>query len=179
MNIIGNRDCEDGVSFSKNLITRIWSHWFLKAVGTMIFMAVFFSFYLYILKNPYFLITQMPFTIVDNNIEFQPYFLYFYLSLWVYVSLVPALMKSKKELLYYAVYIGTVCAVGIGFYILFPTSIPQNTINWSHYATSLKRFCCLSFTYFFINSFSVCSAFTLPKSERARNLCRSYPCSLK
>ena len=133
MNIIGNHDCEDGISFSKNLITRIWSHWLLKAIGTMMFMAVFFSFYLYILKNPYFSITQIPFTIVDKKIDFQPYFLYFYLSLWVYVSLLPALMKTKKELLYYAVYIGSVCAVGIGFYILFPTSIPQNTINWSHY----------------------------------------------
>ncbi|MDP3466044.1 MAG: phosphatase PAP2 family protein [Sulfuricurvum sp.] len=133
MKICGNRDCEDGGSFSKNVITRLWGHWCLKAVGTMTFMAIFFSFYLYILKNPYFLITQMPFTVVDNSIGFQPYFLYFYLSLWVYVSLVPALMKTKKELLYYGAYIGIVCAVGVGFYILFPTSIPQSSINWSHY----------------------------------------------
>lgn len=133
MKMCGNRDCEDGVSFSKNAVMRLWGHWCLKAIGTMTFMALFFSLYLYILKNPYFLITQMPFTVIDTKIGFQPYFLSVYLSLWVYVSLVPALMKTKKELLYYGAYIGSVCAAGILIYLIFPTSIPQIGINWSHY----------------------------------------------
>ncbi|MGZ5208920.1 MAG: phosphatase PAP2 family protein [Sulfuricurvum sp.] len=133
MKMCGNRDCEDGVSFFKNLGIRLWAHWCLKAIGTMLFMALFFSMYLYILKNPYFSITQMPLTVVDNSVGFQPYYLYFYLSLWVYVSLVPALMKTKKELIHYGVYIGILCIVGVGIYILFPTSIPQSGINWSLY----------------------------------------------
>lgn len=99
----------------------------------MAFMALFFSIYFYLLKNPYFAITKMPLTAVDNWIGFEPYYLYLYLSLWIYVSLVPALMKTQKELIYYGVYIGIVCLIGVGIYILFPTSIPQYGINLSYY----------------------------------------------
>ncbi|MDP1784629.1 MAG: phosphatase PAP2 family protein [Sulfuricurvum sp.] len=140
MKICGNRECEDALSFSKNVVIRLWGHWCLKAIATILFMVIFFSVYLYLLKNSYFSMTQMPLTVVDNRIGFQPYFLYFYLSLWVYVSLVPALMKTKKELIHYGIYIGMVCSVGIGIYILFPTSIPKSGINWSLYPefSSLK-----------------------------------------
>lgn len=133
MRICGNRDYVDGISFSKNLIMRLWVHWCLKAMGTMLFTGAFFSVYFYLLKHSFFSITQIPFLFVDRLIGFQPYFLYFYLSLWVYVSLVPALMKTKKELFYYGAYIGLLCIAGIGIYILFPTVIPSIAINWSLY----------------------------------------------
>jgi membrane-associated phospholipid phosphatase len=133
MKFCGNYDCKDGVSFSRNVAVRLWTHWCLKAIGTMLFMAIFFTMYLYLLKNPYFTIIQMPFTLVDNWVGFQPNYLYFYLSLWVYVSLVPALMKNQKELIYYGVYIGTLCMIGVGVYTLFPTAVPQYTIDLQQY----------------------------------------------
>ncbi|MCJ7765330.1 MAG: phosphatase PAP2 family protein [Thiovulaceae bacterium] len=133
MKICGNRDCEDGSSFSKNLAVRLWGHWCLKAIGTTLFIAIFFAIYFYLLRNPYFSITQMPLTAVDGTVGFQPYFLYLYLSLWLYVSLAPALIKTKRELIYYGLYIGVMCTAGVVIYILFPTTIPQIGINWSHY----------------------------------------------
>ncbi len=133
MKICGNFEAIDGASFSKNIAVRLWTHWCLKAIGTMLFMAIFFTMYLYLLKNPYFMITKMPLTIVDNWVGFQPNYLYFYLSLWVYVSLVPALMKNQKELIYYGVYIGIVCMIGVGVYIFFPTSVPQYAIDLDQY----------------------------------------------
>lgn len=133
MRICGNNDYADGTSFSKNLMMRLWAHWCLKAIGTMFFTGVFFSIYFYLLKNSFFTITQMPFCAVDRCIDFQPYFLNFYLSLWIYVSLIPALMNTKKELLYYGAYVGALCLVGISIYTIFPTIIPQIGIKWSLY----------------------------------------------
>lgn len=129
----GNVDYQDGASFSRNLAVRLWVHWCLKAVGTMLFMALFFTMYLYLLKNPYFTVIHIAPIFVDNWIGFKPNYLYFYLSLWVYVSLVPALMKNRKELIYYGIYIGAVCLIGVGFYILFPTSVPQYAIDLHQY----------------------------------------------
>ncbi len=132
MNICGNLDhTEDGASFIKNLALRLWVHWCLKAVGTMGFIALFFSLYFYLLTHHFFPVTQIPLTPIDGWISFNDFFLYFYLSLWVYVSLPPALMKSKKELFYYGVYVGLVSVIGILFYLFFPTVIPQNSTDWA------------------------------------------------
>lgn len=132
MNICGNIDHkEDGPSFIKNLALRLWSHWCLKAVGTMGFIALFFTLYFYLLTHHFYPVTPIPLTPVDGLISFNDFFLSFYLSLWVYVSLPPALMKSKKELYYYGVYVGFVSVIGILFYLFFPTVIPQNTHDWA------------------------------------------------
>ncbi len=131
MNICGFHDHRDGDSFAKNLLIRLWAHWCLKAVGTMGFMALFFAAYFYLLKNPFFSITPMPLSGVDHAVEFRPGFLYFYLSLWLYVSLVPALMENRRELIAYGVYIGMLCAAGVGVYIVFPTAVPPAGIDWS------------------------------------------------
>ena len=133
MNILGNIDYTDGPYFLKNFIMRMWAHWCFKSIGTITFMGIFFSAYFFILKNPFFDIVVMPYTMVDEMVEFSPSFLYFYFSLWVYVSLVPALMKSKSELIRYGIYIGILCTTGIGIYIIFPTMVPQIDINWSLY----------------------------------------------
>lgn len=133
INICSNKDYADGSSFLKNFIIRMWVHWCIKAIGTMAFMGIFFTAYFYLLKNPFFNIVSMPYTVVDEMVRFTPSFLYFYLSLWVYVSLVPALMESRSELFQYGLYIGVLCISGIGIYIVFPTMVPLIKINWSLY----------------------------------------------
>lgn len=133
MNIFGNKDYTDGASFLKNFIMRMWVHWWLKAIGTMVFMGIFFSVYFYLLKNPFFEITSMPYTTVDTMVLFTPSFIYLYFSLWVYVSLVPATMESKTELFRYGFYIGILCATGLGIYIIFPTILSPIDINWNLY----------------------------------------------
>lgn len=133
MVVCGNRNHEDGASFVHNLLIRLWVHWCLKAIGTMAFTALFFYGYFYLLSHPVSIPTQMPLTLVDEWAAFTPQFLYFYLSLWVYVSLVPALMRSKKELIRYGVYVGILCIAGISIYIVFPTVVPPSNIDWSRY----------------------------------------------
>jgi len=132
VNICGTIDYkEDGPSFIKNLALRLWSHWCLKAVGTMSFIALFFALYFYLLTHHFYPVTQIPLVRFDKWISFNDFYLYFYLSLWVYVSLPPALIKSKKELFYYGMYVGIVSIIGILFYLFFPTVIPQNSNDWA------------------------------------------------
>ncbi|MCX6060766.1 MAG: phosphatase PAP2 family protein [Campylobacterales bacterium] len=132
MNICGTIDYQkDGPSFIKNLALRLWAHWCLKAVGTMSFIALFFVLYFYLLTHHFYTVTQIPLVRVDKWISFNDFYLYFYLSLWVYVSLPPALIKTKKELLYYGLYVGAVSVIGILFYLFFPTVIPQNSNDWA------------------------------------------------
>jgi membrane-associated phospholipid phosphatase len=133
MVICGTKDHEDGSSFFKNFLVRFWVHWCFKAIGTMAFTALFFFFYFYLLSNPLFSPIQMPLTLWDNFVGFTPEFLYFYLSLWVYVSLVPALMKSKRELIRYGIYVGLLCLIGISIYTFFPTVVPPSDVDWNRY----------------------------------------------
>jgi membrane-associated phospholipid phosphatase len=133
MDIFGHKDYIDGDSFVKNLLMRLWTYWLLKAVGAMIFIGIFFSIYFYLLKHPFFTIIQIPVNILDKKVGFVPEFIYFYLSLWVYISLVPTLIKSKSELIRYGFYIGALCFVGITFYAILPTAVPPCDIDWSCY----------------------------------------------
>jgi hypothetical protein len=64
-----------------------------KAVGTTVFMTVFFIAYLQLLHHPVNTVTLMPLTPIDHWIGFEPWSLVIYLTLWVYVSLAPALIK--------------------------------------------------------------------------------------
>lgn len=133
ISLCGNRDCiGDNVSFMNNLFHRLWAHWCLKAVGTMGFIALFFTFYFYLLTHNFFSVMVMPLVWIDVWIPFESSFLYTYLSLWIYVSLPPALMKSKKELFFYGGYVGILSIIGILFYVFFPTVIPQNINDWAN-----------------------------------------------
>jgi hypothetical protein len=69
----------------------LMQHMWYKAVGTMLFIAIFFGVYLFLLKYPMYPTTVMPFIEMDELIGFQPMAMPLYLSLWLYVSLPPAL----------------------------------------------------------------------------------------
>lgn len=105
----------------------------LKAFGTMFFMVLFFMAYLQLLHDPIFAVTTMPLTPVDHWIGFEPSSLMFYLSLWVYVSLPPALLPNRSLLVGYGAAIATLCVVGLLIFLFFPTAVPVPNIDWSQY----------------------------------------------
>ena len=78
-------------------------YWYLKSTGTMLFIGVFFGAYFYLLKHPAYPITVMPITWLDRWIAFQPRALPIYLSLWVYVSLPPIFLTSRREMYRYGI----------------------------------------------------------------------------
>ena len=106
-------------------------HTYLKGIGTMLFIGLFFGAYFYLLKHPTYPITVMPVTWLDRMIPFQPLAMPFYLSLWVYVSLPPALLASHREIFHHGAAISVTCLAGLSIFYLWPTAVPIPDIDWA------------------------------------------------
>lgn len=109
------------------------SHVILKAVGTTAFVGLFFAAYFYVLRRPAFPPTVLPVTALDRWIGFQPLALPVYLSLWVYVCLMPAFISSRAALQRYALAMASMCAAGLAIFYLWPTAVPAPDIDWHRY----------------------------------------------
>jgi membrane-associated phospholipid phosphatase len=115
------------------LAGRIRPHFMFKALGTSAFMTVFFTAYIYLLKSPSGPVTVMPLTIVDQWVPFEPWALPIYLSLWVYVSLPPALMQTREEVVDFGGRIGLLCLIGLAVFYAWPNAVPPANIDWALY----------------------------------------------
>ncbi len=107
--------------------------WVSKMLATTLGISTFFLAYFWVLEHPIFDITVMPLTALDRWVTFQPAAVPLYLSLWVYVSLAPALLRSGRELAFYGVGTLAVSVIGLGLFILWPTAVPPSSIDWSHH----------------------------------------------
>ena len=105
----------------------------LKGLGTTLYIGVFFAAYFYLLKNPAYPITVMPFTWLDRLIGFQPLAMPLYVSLWVYVSLPPALLATRRELYAYALAMTATCVAALTVFYFWPTAVPAADIDWARY----------------------------------------------
>ena len=108
-------------------------HRYLKSIGTMLFIALFFAGYFYVLERPRHAPTLMPVTGLDRLIGFQPLAFPLYLSLWVYVSLPPALLETRRELYGYGIAMAATCLAGLLIFYFWPTAVPVANIDWSAY----------------------------------------------
>ncbi len=113
--------------------TAIATHMYLKSLGTMLFIGLFFGAYFYVLKHPAYPITVIPATFVDRLVPFQPSAFYVYVTLWVYVSLPPALLASRSELYAYGAAIAATCVAGLGIFYFWPTTVAPLDIDWARY----------------------------------------------
>jgi membrane-associated phospholipid phosphatase len=111
----------------------IFKHLYLKSIGTTVFISVFFGAYFYLLNNPAYSATVMPVTGLDRLIGFEPLALPVYLSLWVYVSLLPAFFSTRRELYRYGLAMAMMCMVGLFIFYFWPTAAPAADINWALY----------------------------------------------
>jgi len=114
-------------------LSRVLTWWPAKMLGTSVGMTVFFAVYFWVLNHPHFPVTTMPLTGVDRLIDFRPEALPLYLSLWFYVSLAPALLIDRRELVSYGVAAIGLSVIGLGIFFLWPTAVPQPNIDWSAY----------------------------------------------
>lgn len=108
-------------------------HVLLKSIGTTLFISLFFGAYFYLLKTPAYPTTVMPLIGLDRLIGFQPLALPLYLSLWVYVSLPPALLATRRELYGYSLAMALTCLVALLVFYFWPTAIPPAGIDWAQY----------------------------------------------
>lgn len=126
MNLINN-------STPSTLLERIKRLMPLKAIGTTLFIYLFFRGYFWVMENPNATPLTVPTTPVDDLIPFSIAGLPIYLSLWVYVSLAPALLNSLRALLSYGFWISLMCVACLAFFWFFPTATPPAEIDLQRY----------------------------------------------
>lgn len=119
--------------WARQLLSRFVTLWYLKALGTMAFMVLFFQGYFWVLHNPMAEPLMMPTFGPDRWVPFLPEAFYAYVSLWVYVSLPPAFMPNLRELIRYGLWVGALCVFCLALFWLAPTQTPLTDINWAHH----------------------------------------------
>jgi membrane-associated phospholipid phosphatase len=102
-------------------------------IGTGLGMTLFFGAYFRVLHHPLFPVTTMPHTTVDRLINFRPEAVPLYLSLWFYVTLVPALLIDRRELVSYALAAVGISVVGLGIFLRWPTTVFWPDADWSQH----------------------------------------------
>lgn len=107
--------------------------WLLKAVGSACFFTLFFVGYFHLLRHPIYPVTIMPLTAIDRMIDFQPGAFVWYVSLWLYTSIPPALQPNFRDLAAYGVAIGSLCLAGMACFLFFPTATPLTGIDWTQF----------------------------------------------
>ena len=105
----------------------------LKALGTTVFMVLFFWAYFAVLRNPLFPVTPMPLTWLDRAIPVAGLAFPFYASLWVYASLPVAFMKEIRAMLLFGLWMAVMCLLCLGIFWLLPTGVPPAGIDWRLY----------------------------------------------
>ena len=120
-------------SWYRQVARRVRFLWVTKMVATTLGITAFFVAYFWVLRHPFFPITVMPFTAVDRLVDFRPEALPLYASLWVYVSLAPALLKDGREVRTYGLAALAMGVIGLGIFLVWPTAAPKFEIDWSQH----------------------------------------------
>jgi membrane-associated phospholipid phosphatase len=103
----------------------------LKLFGLTGGMTAFFSAYFWLLQHPTHPPLVMPLTFADRWVPFTPAALPLYLSLWVYVSLAPALAVNTAQLRSWALGAISLSVCGLLLFYLYPTAVPPPGVTWA------------------------------------------------
>lgn len=115
--------------WQRQLLRRLRCYPLLKMVGTTAFITFFFVAYFHVLHGSAHAATPMPVTALDRLIGFQPGALIFYVSLWLYVGIPPALLAGLRELVAYGCWIAGLCLAGLACFHFWPTAVPFRAID--------------------------------------------------
>lgn len=105
----------------------------LKAVGTTVFMTLFFWAYFAVLHNPLAPVTVMPLTALDTWIPVTSLAFPVYASLWVYASLPVALLRDFRPMLVFGLWMAVMCLLCLAIFWALPTGVPPAGIDWRLY----------------------------------------------
>jgi hypothetical protein len=108
--------------------------WPIKMTGMTLVMTMFFVAYFWVLNHPLFPVTVMPLTAIDRLIAFQPEALPLYLSLWFYVSLAPALLINRREMISYTLATAGLGVIGLGIFLIWPTTVRWPGVVWPQHS---------------------------------------------
>ncbi len=102
-------------------------------LATTLGISLFFVAYFWVLHHPQFELTVVPLSWLDHAIPFDPAALPIYFSLWLYVSLAPALLEDLQELARFGLACAVLSAIGLTIFLLWPTTIPDFAIDWTQH----------------------------------------------
>jgi membrane-associated phospholipid phosphatase len=122
-------------SWPRTIARRVRTHARLKAASTMIGIGLFFAAYFWVLRHPIGSVTTMPMLALDRWLDFEFGAMPLYLSLWLYVSLGPALLPDRRALLGYGVACAVTAAVGLTLFLFWPTKVPPLTAEAANHAS--------------------------------------------
>ncbi len=105
-------------------LARMRRLFWLKALGMTLFMSIFFALYFHLLRHPLHPPVTMPLTALDTWLGYQPWAVWPYLSLWVYLGLAPMLMQQVRELSVYVLWNIVLCATGLLIFLFWPSAVP-------------------------------------------------------
>jgi len=106
-------------------LKRVWRvHPVLKVLGVVAFITLFFQGYFFVMAHPRQPPVLMPLTAPDRWIGLQPLAFWPYVSLWIYVGVVPALMPSLRWLVAYGVWVAALCVTGLACFWAWPSAVP-------------------------------------------------------
>src|SRR5215469_595060 len=109
---------------------RFRSGWLLKTSGTTLCITLFMVAYFTLLRHPAFPVRTMPLVGLDRLIGFAPWSMVLYASLWIYISLVPALL-AWRELPRYLAAVTLLSLIGFALFFFWPTAVPPPDVDWS------------------------------------------------
>lgn len=124
---------DHGEHWLRQAALRIQWYWPVKAVGTTAGIGGFMCIYFLLLRHPQSPVTIMPLTGLDRLVGFEPWAIVPYASLWLYVSLVPMLLGTRRELLQYVSAVTVLSLVGFAIFLFWPTAVPRPDIDWARY----------------------------------------------
>lgn len=112
------------------IATALLAHPWFKTSSIGAFMTLFFVGYFHLLRNPVHAVATIPVTWLDGIVAFQPAAFLLYVSLWIYTSLPPALMLTRRDIAGYGMRIGALCGAGFALFYFWPTRIAPLPIDW-------------------------------------------------
>lgn len=115
------------------MVPIIRANFWLKSVGTTVLMTVFFIAYFFVLHHPLRPVTTMPMLALDRWIGVQAWALPLYVSLWVYVPLVPSLLRDRGALIAFGWASVALAVAGLVVFLVWPTAVPALAVDWSQH----------------------------------------------
>ena len=159
-----------GNDWRRQIARRVCNHTLLKGSATVIGIAVFLAAYFWVLRHPIGAVTTMPMLALDRWVAFEFAAMPLYLSLWLYLSLGPALLPDRRALLDYGIACSAIAGVGLAIFLLWPTQVPQLAADVAAHAgmatlrsVDLSGNACPSLHV----AFAVFAAFSLARELRA------------
>lgn len=112
---------------------RVLTLWLLKMVGTTVGISSFFVLYFWTMESTAHRAVTVPLSAVDAWVGLQQWAVVPYGSLWLYVSLAPALAANTAALRAYVAGAAAIVLIAMATYWLLPTVTPAFDVDWSQH----------------------------------------------